>query len=93
MSDSKRSFVGPCLHGRDPYTRCDEGCEKFVRCVETAERERIASMVESLAERPDDTSARPWACDECARDIAAMIREQGPAPGHPSNQQDGKEAP
>lgn len=21
------SFVGPCVHGRDPYTRCEDGCE------------------------------------------------------------------
>ena len=20
------TFIGPCAHGRDPYTRCEEGC-------------------------------------------------------------------
>lgn len=25
MSD----FVGPCVHGRDPYTRCEDGCENL----------------------------------------------------------------
>ena len=23
------TFFGPCAHGRDPYTRCEEGCENL----------------------------------------------------------------
>lgn len=40
------NFYGPCTHGRDPYTRCDEGCgdltpkEAYTRTV-TAEVERL----------------------------------------------------
>jgi len=41
-------FVGPCSHGRDPYTRCDDGCVDLVERVTAAERKRCADIVEGL---------------------------------------------
>lgn len=55
-------FVGPCVHGRDPYTRCDKeddpeygGCGDLpARCAELlairAERDSLRSQVKTLRE-------------------------------------------
>lgn len=42
-------FIGPCLHGRDPYTRCDT-CGEL--SPEDAERLATSEESEPLHDRP-----------------------------------------
>ncbi len=51
------AFIGPCAHGRDPYTRCDgdvpgENCEALgdVGAAVLAEREACAELAEAEAD-------------------------------------------
>lgn len=62
------NFYGPCTHGRDPYTRCDEGCgdltpkEAYTRTV-TAEVERLREALRSYgAHAPDCGDAHGCTC-------------------------------
>lgn len=59
--EMRNEFIGPCVHGRDPWTRCDEGCdtEEQARGLKPT-TPRIADVLAKLGAVQalvDDTSA------------------------------------
>lgn len=56
------SFVGPCVHGRDPWTRCEtctdgNAVTSVLALLRKAERELTAWRAEAGAGRPEDAGA------------------------------------
>lgn len=42
------TFIGPCAHGRDPYTRCEEGCQNLT----PAKAEAMAKLAQDDEDLP-----------------------------------------
>lgn len=70
-------FIGPCAHGRDPYTRCDTcGLLDDYVAAQLAEREACARLVDDVIERwPVLYRPVPIALHE----LAVAIRARGAA--------------
>lgn len=68
-------FIGPCVHGRDPYDRCDECSLLEPHEVAVAvEREACARVAEKL--RDSDDAADWQLCN-----VADAIRSRGDTEG------------
>lgn len=71
-------FIGPCAHGRDPFTRCDT-CERLTPLAAAllAEREACAVVVERLAFTLDMAGGLAAPKHHRLHDAAAAIRARG----------------
>jgi hypothetical protein len=63
LKEAEGDFIGPCAHDRDPYTRCEDGCEPLIpsraeivalRAQLDAAREALRKIVTLVEDRHQD---------------------------------------